>query len=55
MAIFYDCALDKKRRFVTIKQVASMIRGAHFTFGGTWIDTNFEELLQLSKRWDLVA
>jgi len=51
---FDGCALDNKRRPVTMLQVASMICGHCFTFAGTWDYSELEDLEALSKRWDLV-
>ena len=52
---FDGCALDNKRRVVTIKQVASMVRGHCHTFAGTWDLSELENLEALSKRWDLIG
>ena len=47
------CANDKRRRFVTREQVASMIRGECLTFAGTWDWSALAEIEVLSKRFDL--
>ena len=49
------CALDTKRRFVTLAQVASLIRGHCLTFAGTWNFSELDDLEALSKRFDLVG
>jgi hypothetical protein len=48
-----DCALDNKRRFVTIEQVASLIRGGCQT-GEGWDWSELANLQDLSQRFDLV-
>jgi hypothetical protein len=52
---FDGCALDNKRRTVTMREVASLIVGHCATFGGTWLHTEEEPLEALSKRFDLVG
>jgi hypothetical protein len=52
--VFSGCALDKKRRFVTFNQVASLIVYQAYTFSGTWDQDALQELEQLSKRFDLI-
>jgi hypothetical protein len=47
------CANDKKRRFVTREQVASLIRGQCLTFSGAWDWTELSEIEIWSKRFDL--
>jgi hypothetical protein len=54
MGVFSGCALDKVRRCVTFRQVASMILYHCYTFGGTWLDEPLQEIEALSKRWDLI-
>jgi len=54
MEVFSGCALDKKRRCVTYRQVASMILFHCLSFGGTWLNSELEEIESLSKRWDLI-
>jgi len=48
------CATDKARRFVTVAQVASLVRGTCLTMAGTWDFAELPELEILSKRFDLV-
>jgi hypothetical protein len=50
---FGGCALDRKRRFCTTRQFASMICGHCFTFAGTWDFSELPELEEISKRFDL--
>jgi len=54
LTVFGGCALDKKRRFVTREQVASLIVHHCLTFAGTWDFAELEELEGYSKRFDLV-
>jgi len=54
MGVFSGCALDSHRRAVTLRQVASMILFHCYTFGGTWLNEELDDIERLSKRWDLV-
>lgn len=54
LAVFQGCALDDKRRIVSMIQVASMIFAHCATFAGTWDHSELENLEELSKRWDLI-
>ncbi len=54
LAVFNGCALDDKRRYVTMEQVASLIFHNCATFGGTWLMDEIDQLEWLSKRWDLI-
>ena len=55
MEVFHGCAVDQKRRFVTLGHVASLIVGHCATFAGTWDMKELPELQELSKRFDLVG
>jgi len=52
---FSGCALDNKRRAVTMHEVASLIVGHCATFGGTWLHGEESEIEILSKRFDIVG
>jgi len=54
MAVFSKCAIDKARRAVTKKEVASLISGHCLSFAGTWIHDEEKEIEALSKRFDLI-
>jgi hypothetical protein len=55
LSAFSGCALDTKRRAVTMHEVASLIFGHCATFGGTWLHSEESEIEGLSKRFDLVG
>jgi hypothetical protein len=55
MSVFSGCALDSKRRIVTMAQVASLVVGHCLTFAGTWDHSELENLEELSKRFDIVG
>ena len=48
------CALDNKRRYVTLDIVASVIRGHCVTFTGALDLSELTEIETLSKRFDLI-
>lgn len=52
---FSGCALDSKRRAVTMAETASLIYGHCATFGGTWLHSEESEIELLSKRFDIVG
>lgn len=52
--VFWGCALDDRRRIVTLEQVASQVVHHCMTFAGTWDHKEMDNLCELSKRWDLV-
>lgn len=52
--LFGGCDLDKKRRWVTLEQVAGLIRGECFTMAGTIDMGALEKVEKLSKRFDLI-
>ena len=52
---FIGCALDRKRRAVTMHETASLIYGHCATFSGTWLHSEESEIELLSKRFDLVG
>lgn len=54
MQVFSGCALDSKRRYATIEQVASLIVAHCQTFAGTWLNDELQEIEKLSKRFDLI-
>jgi len=55
MSVIDGCALDTKRRWVTLEQVASLIVGSCFTFAGTIDSEELENIEVLSKRFDLIT
>jgi len=55
MEVFRDCALDKNRRMVSMRQLVGLIRGHCSALDGSWLDSEIAELEALSKRFDVVA
>jgi hypothetical protein len=55
LEVFSGCALDNKRRAVTLHEVASLIHGHCATFGGTWLHSGESEIEEYSKRFDIVG
>lgn len=54
-AVFSGCALDNKRRAVTLREVAVLLVENCATFGGTWLHEEQDNIEALSKRFDLVG
>jgi hypothetical protein len=52
---FTNCALDSKRRTVTLHEAASLLFGHCATFGGTWLHSEQAEIETLAKRFDLIG
>jgi hypothetical protein len=53
--VFSGCALDTKRRTVTLHEVATLLVEHCHTFGGQWLSEEQDKIEQLSKRFDLVG
>jgi hypothetical protein len=53
MSVFSGCAIDNKRRIVSMEEVASLIYAHCATFAGTWDSSGIDELERLSKRFDV--
>lgn len=54
LSVFYGCALDNKRRIVTLEQVAGTINYHCATFGGTYDHAELERQAEYARRYDLV-
>ena len=55
LSCFQDCALDNKRRLVTLYEVASLIVGHCQALDGTWLHSEEAPIEAWSKRFDLVG
>lgn len=53
--VFEGCALDTKRRAVTLHEVATLLVEHCATFSGGWLYDQQDEIEALSKRFDLVG
>jgi len=54
MSVMEGCALHNHRLFVTLKQVASLIRGECVDFDGNFVQEGIEEIRTISKRFDII-
>lgn len=53
--VFSGCALDEKRRTVTLHELATLLVEHCHTFGGEWLHEEQDYIEYLSKRFDLVG